>query len=454
MSQLPSVEMPPPGELRPGWNRSRVIFLLISGVAVCALLIATREVLLPFLVAIVLAYVLTPLVAMCEKIRIPRALAIILVYLVVFGTTYGFASLVFPRIFQEALQLSKEAPARARELAVKWGPVAEVRVQAFLDRLDAGAKAPGGADLPPEEPAEAPPAFEIVQQPSGGYHVVLHGGVDIVQEGPKHWRIQPRPEPGKFSVNLLLSQGVDQTVEYAKRNAIEVIRVGQVIVSRISRGIFLLFMTLMIAAYLMLTREEVVGFFRSLPPPRARASFDRLLARMDRGLSGVVRGQLLICAVNGVLSAIGFWIFDLKYWPILALVAAIMSLIPIFGSILSTIPAVLIGLTQDVWTALWVLIWIIGIHQVEANLLNPKIIGVAAKIHPVLVVLALIIGEHFFGLWGALFAVPVLSIAQSIFQHFRFESLPDASPDSLFPSAMRRPPASDPSPETPGPGPA
>ncbi len=67
---------------------------------------------------------------------------------------------------------------------------------------------------------------------------------------------------------------------------------------------------------------------------------------------------------------------------------------------------VLIGLTQDFWTALWVLLWIVGIHQVEANLLNPKIIGVAAKIHPVLVVLALIVGEHFFGLWGALLGVP------------------------------------------------
>ena len=431
-----------------------MIFLLVSAVATCALLVATREVLLPFLVAIVLAYVLTPLVALCEKIRIPRALAIILVYLVVFGTTYAFAALVFPRIFQETLQLSREAPARARELAVKWGPVAEVRVQAFLDRLETGSKPAASADddAAPEAPAApAPHAFEIVPQPGGGYHVVLHGGVDITQESAKHWRVQPRPEPGKFSVNLLLSQGVDQTVDYAKRNAIEVIRVGQVIVSRISRGIFLLFMTLMIAAYLMLTREEIIGFFRTLPPPRARASFDRLLVRMDRGLSGVVRGQLLICCVNGVLSAIGFWIFDLKYWPILALVAAIMSLIPIFGSILSTIPAVLIGLTQDPWTALWVLIWILGIHQVEANLLNPKIIGVAAKIHPVLVVLALIIGEHFFGLWGALFAVPVLSITQSIFQHFRFESLPDVSPDSLFPSAMRHPPASEPAPKTPGP---
>ena len=125
--------------------------------------------------------------------------------------------------------------------------------------------------------------------------------------------------------------------------------------------------------------------------------------------------------------------FDLKYWPILSIVAGVMSIIPIFGSILSSVPAVMIGLTQDFWTALWVLLWIIRIHQVEANLLNPKIIGVAAKIHPVLVVMALLIGEHFYGLWGALLAVPALSLAQSIFNHFHFGSMPDVPPDSLLP---------------------
>src|SRR5690606_1662444 len=161
--------------------------------------------------------------------------------------------------------------------------------------------------------------------------------------------------------------------------------------------------------------------------------------RMDRGLAGVVRGQLLICLVNGVLTAIGLWMFELKYWPILAIIAAVMSLIPIFGSILSTIPAVAIGLTQDFWTALWVLLWIVGIHQVEANLLNPKIIGVAAKIHPVLVVFALIVGEHFFGLWGALLAVPTLSLTQSVFNHFRYESMPELPPDSLLPPAPTEP---------------
>ena len=118
-----------------------------------------------------------------------------------------------------------------------------------------------------------------------------------------------------------------------------------------------------------------------------------------------------------------------------SIVAGVMSIVPIFGSILSSVPAVMIGLTQDFWTALWVLLWIVGIHQIEANLLNPKIIGVAAKIHPVLVVLALIIGEHFFGLWGALLAVPTLSLSQSLFNHFRFESMPDTPPDSLLPPA-------------------
>ena len=126
----------------------------------------------------------------------------------------------------------------------------------------------------------------------------------------------------------------------------------------------------------------------------------------------MVRGQLLICLVNGVLSAIGFWFFELKYWPILAILAGVMSLVPIFGSILSSVPIVAIALTQSLGVALEVLLWIVGIHQLEANLLNPKIIGDQAQIHPVLVVFSLLVGEHFFGLPGALLAVPVLSIAQ------------------------------------------
>ena len=65
------------------------------------------------------------------------------------------------------------------------------------------------------------------------------------------------------------------------------------------------------------------------------------------------------------------------------------------------------------------LVWIIGIHQLEANLFNPKIMGDQAKIHPVLVVFSLLVGEHFFHTTGALLAVPCMSIAQSVFIHIR-----------------------------------
>jgi predicted PurR-regulated permease PerM len=169
----------------------------------------------------------------------------------------------------------------------------------------------------------------------------------------------------------------------------------------------------------MLTREKILSFFTSLVRPSSRPAFESLLARIDRGLSGVVRGQLIICLINGILSAIGFAIIGLKYWPVLALVAAVFSLIPIFGSIVSAVPAVAIGLTQGIGTAAFVLAWIVGIHQLEANLLNPKIMGDAAKIHPVLVIFSLLVGEHFFHAVGALLAVPCMSIAQSVFLHFR-----------------------------------
>jgi predicted PurR-regulated permease PerM len=416
-----------------GWTRERIVFLSVSGVLVLGLLVWAREVLLPFVLALIIAYVLTPLVALCERGRVPRAAAILLVYATTFSVLYASVALIAPRMQTEMQKVVDDAPELAREFSAQWAPRAERFAQRFMDRARVT------PTLPPA--GSATPAIEIARRADGSLRVDIGAGIDVVQHGPGHWRIGPAgaqtKEPWSFSA--LVSKGVTESLAYVKANALQIIAVGNAVVREIARSIFLLFMTLMVAGYIMHTRESIVGFFRSLVPPPSRLGFDHLLERMDRGLSGVVRGQLLICVVNGVLSAIGFWLFGLKYWPILSIVAAVMSLIPIFGSILSSVPVVLIGLTQGFWIALWVLLWIIGIHQIEANLLNPKIIGVAAKIHPVLVVLALIIGEHFFGLWGALLGVPVLSIAQSVFNHFRFGTMPDLPPDSLVPVARVEP---------------
>jgi predicted PurR-regulated permease PerM len=179
----------------------------------------------------------------------------------------------------------------------------------------------------------------------------------------------------------------------------------------------------MIAAFILIDLDKVHAFLRSLFPANVREDYDVIIAGMDRGLSGVIRGQLLICLVNGCLTYIGLMIFDVKYGLILATIAAAMSLVPIFGSILSSVPIVLVALVSgehgiDIFRGVAMTLWIIGIHFLEANLLNPKIIGTAAKIHPVLVIFALFLGEHSYGLVGALLAVPILSAIQVVFMYF------------------------------------
>jgi predicted PurR-regulated permease PerM len=401
------------------------VFLAIFGAIFLILIVAVREVLLPFILALIIAYVLTPAVELCERFKLPRSLSILLVYTVVLGSLYKGIAVAAPRLYLETSGLFRDGPALLKEASNSIGP----KLDAWVDRV-----------LPPSEPQggklpeSTPPALEVRPQSDGSYAVNIGTGLDVVQVDAHRMRIEPhRPaSAGRVRVTGILADANNHLFNLVKSNGVQLLKFGQLIIARTISGIFLLFMTLMVAGYLMHTREKVLGFFRTLVPEKARLSFDWLLFRIDRGLSGVVRGQLIICCINGVLSAIGFRMFHLKYWPVMALVAAIGSLIPIFGSILSAVPAVLIGLTQSFWVGLWALLWILGIHQLEANFLNPKIIGTAARIHPFLVILSLLTGEHFFGLWGALLAVPAWSILQSLFQHFRYLAIPGAT-DSLLP---------------------
>ncbi len=408
-----------------GWTRRHIVFLAVSGGVFLALIFVIHAILLPFILALIIAYVLTPAVAACERLRLPRSASILLVYAVVLGLLYQGIAAATPRLYRETAGLFRDGPAMLQSASNSIGPKLDAWVDAMFPSSNAPAAVPSAANVP---------ALEIHAQPDGSYAVDVGSGIDIVHVDNQRMRIEAhRPAAaGRVRVAKLLADANGHFFDYLKSNGAQLLKVGQLIVARTVRSIFLLFMTLMVAGYLMHTREKVIAFFRSLVPEWSRASFDWLLFRIDRGLSGVVRGQLIICCVNGVLAAVGFAMLHLKYWPVMALVAAIGSLIPIFGSIVSAVPAILIGLTQSFWIGLWAFLWILGVHQLEANFLNPKIIGTAARIHPCLVVLVLISGEHLYGIWGALLAVPAWSVLQSLFQHFRYLSIPETT-DSLLP---------------------
>jgi predicted PurR-regulated permease PerM len=394
-------------------RRRRFYFLLASAVIVVGVIIAARDVSLPFVLALVLAYVLMPLVAWVERLKLPRGAAIVLVYVVVLGSLWLFVRAAAPRLTQELQGIRREIPTMVSTVRDEWVPEIRDRLEAF------GIVAPVPSPLP--EPAKEEAALVARPRPDGSVAVEIGSGLLVTPTGHGAYAITPAhlETHERFDANKLLSDLVFKSFAYAQTNALEIALIGRNIVTEVSRAIFVFGITLMLAAYLMLTRDRIIRFFTLLVRPHARVDFVHFLARMDRGLSGVVRGQLTISLINGALSAVGFAFVGLKYWPVLALVATIFSLIPIFGSIASAIPAVALGLTQSLGTAVFVLVWIVGIHQIEANLLNPKIMGDAAKIHPVLVIFSLLVGEHFFHLVGALLAVPCMSIAQTVFQHVR-----------------------------------
>lgn len=408
----------------PGSRRRRAVFFTVTGALLIGVLYVFRGVLAPFALGLIVAYVFAPVAKAMMRIRIgnrymPKWVAVVIIYVGLLGALTATVAFAAPRLVSETQRLVRELPAAVRTVQEEWIPTLESVFQRASKF--AAVEVP---ELPPPVDAEAEAdTIRVTPHPQGGYEIHLPtNGINITPRGEGEWRItvaQAREQPAQSDFHRIISDAVKRGVSDTERYAGAVVRHVQTIATKLVGGIFSFFIMLMISAYMLITSDSILAFLRSLARPEHRDRFDDLVARIDRGLAGVVRGQLLIALVNGVLSGIGFWLADLRYWPILTLFATVLSIIPIFGAIISSIPAVLIGLQASFGTGLFVLAWIIGIHQLEANIFNPKIMGDAAKVHPVLVVFALLAGEHLFGIAGALLAVPFLSITQSVFLHYR-----------------------------------
>ncbi|MEZ6026183.1 MAG: AI-2E family transporter [Planctomycetota bacterium] len=212
------------------------------------------------------------------------------------------------------------------------------------------------------------------------------------------------------------------------------------IAGKLVLSVYQFFLILMITAFLVMDRKAIGTFFASLPPDPYKAGYGKLMRYVDDGLAGVIRGQLMICLVNGILTWLGLLLLGVKGATWLGMLAAVLSLIPIFGTILSSIPIVVIGTTDSIETGVLALAWIVLIHVIEANVLNPLIMGSHARMHPVIIIFALLAGEHYFGVWGALLAVPTASIVQSCFRFYlhEVEGLPEPPHDDSHGQAFKK----------------
>ncbi|MHB8765251.1 MAG: AI-2E family transporter [Deferrisomatales bacterium] len=121
-----------------------------------------------------------------------------------------------------------------------------------------------------------------------------------------------------------------------------------------------------------------------------------------------VQAQALIACLNTLLTAAGFWFLGIPSLAPLALLVFLCSFVPVLGVFLSTTPAVLLALNAGgLSAAFWVVAMVIGVHAVETYLLNPVIYGRHMKLNPALVLMILYVGHHTFGVWGMVLGVPV-----------------------------------------------
>ena len=121
----------------------------------------------------------------------------------------------------------------------------------------------------------------------------------------------------------------------------------------------------------------------------------------------------------GVLSTIVLWIMGIKYAPLLGFIIGLFNIIPYVGAIIAIAVAGLVTLiTGGVTQTIWMLVVIIILQQIDANIINPKIVGNTLKISPLLVIFAITIGGAYFKIVGMFLAVPVAAVSKILVEDY------------------------------------
>ncbi len=361
-----------------------------AGLLLLYVLYLARGALFPFIVSIVLAQLLFPLVAAVER-RIPwrdrfptlsRIAAIAVIYLCGLASIAALLILTVPPIFHES--------------------------QEFFDTLP-----------------------EIYER--------AHVGIEVWSENA----IQRIPDELRSELEDMVAAGGDVLATALQgliirsirgvSNALTVI-IGLVIVP------FFLF-------YLLKDRQDVFGGAFSILSPPTQQRVSDVLNLVNNVVGAYVRGQMLSAFVVGVLVFIGLTILGVKFAVILAIVAGLFALIPIVGAVLGAVPGILVALASSPQLAIWVALVYIVVQVFESNVIAPRIQSRAVRLHPAMVMIVLVCSSEVAGLWGMVVGVPLTAAVRDIFLYFHrtwsAESVgPPASGSEMPPSSggdSRRP---------------
>jgi predicted PurR-regulated permease PerM len=334
-------------------ERNRLVLVGIAGVVLWWLLSTSWDALGPFIFALVVAYLMMPLVDRLAR-YMPRVLAILMVYLAFIGIIVGFSAWLVPALVGQVRQLIDDFP-------------------------------------------------------------------NYVSQGQKWFA-----SVTEWYNSLPLPLNVRQSIENAIKNggnsigsAIQNTLVGTVaFVSRTMGFLIGLFIIPFWLFYVLKDKERGIMAFNEMLPRSWRADVWRIVRITNGVLGRYIHGQLLLALAVGVATTIGMLVVGAPYAIVLGLISGLTEIIPVVGPILGAIPGVLLALLAsggDWLLVLKVLAVYVVVQQLENNLLVPKIQGDSVKLHPAIIMVALVVGSQVAGFVGLVAAVPVAAIMRDIY---------------------------------------
>ena len=207
------------------------------------------------------------------------------------------------------------------------------------------------------------------------------------------------------TIDLKQYINLDKLTEYAKG------------VMNVAGKILDFFVAIIVSIYLLLQRKDILEFIKKLGKVTLKEStyknMGKYFDRTNNIFFNFLAGQLLDGLIIGIISSIAMSIIGVKYAVLLGFMIGIFNLIPYFGAIIAVIIAALITLlTGGIWKALIMVIVVTILQQIDANIINPKILGNSLKISPLLVIFSVAIGGAYFGFWGMFLSVPVIAVVK------------------------------------------
>ncbi len=361
------------------WSPETKRFVLgVSLVLLAGLLYISRFVLPLLLWAMLLAFVLHPLVTLLTRFYIPRLVATLIVYFMFLAALFMLPIIVIPLLVEQVGMLRIDPQLLIQQFY--WWLIH------ILNRYMRG---------------------EIFNQPYD-FTPYISMWLEWLQSA-RWW--QAIPSIGELMSTL-------QTAFTATLNVIlGATTTAGMFVLQLLTGFFAFFLTLLYTFYLLLVAPRLRISIYELFPEAYHPEISRLIDEIAVTWRRYLRGQLFLCLIIFIMTLVGLTFIGMPGAFALALVAGALEIIPNLGPILATIPAVLVALIQGSTRLHWphwqFALLTVGLYtliqQLENNFLVPRVVGSAINVHPFLVLIGIVVGAQTGGVLGALLAAPILA---------------------------------------------